>query len=228
MRSFYKFLQKRKIIQDSKIFVISFPKTDKLCPRAISQEDTQRIIEYLNAQSDDWVAERDKALFTLTYASGLRISELLGLTSNKINQEYIKVTGKGNKDRIIPLIPKAYKILSSYLTKQPFKIKSNEPIFRGVKGGVLNPRIFQRIIANIRFDLNLPENFTPHSIRHSFATHLLENDANIRQVQGLLGHESITSTEKYLKISNKHLISQFQKTSNFQKRVLKSKVFRLY
>ena len=100
---------------------------------------------------------------------------------------------------------------------QPFKLNKNDEIFRGVKGGKLNPRIFQRVIEELRYSLNLDDNFTPHSIRHSFATHLIENEANLRQVQELLGHSSISSTEKYLKISNKHLINQFQKYQTFKK-----------
>ena len=217
LRSFYKFLRKQNLIEDSDIFAISFPKTDKLCPRAATTQDISRIIENLNETANDWVGIRNKSLFILNYASGLRISELLSLTKSMIFEDYIKVLGKGNKERIIPLIPEAKSAINKYLKTQPFKLNKDDEIFRGIKGGKLNPRIFQRVIEELRYSLNLDDNFTPHSIRHSFATHLIENEANLRQVQELLGHSSISSTEKYLKISNKHLIKQFQKYQTFKK-----------
>lgn len=213
LRSFYKYLKKQGIIEDSAIFTLSFPKIDNLCPRAISQNDIKRIIEYLDEINNDWIDTRNRTLFILTYASGVRISELTGLKLANIHPEYIRIEGKGKKERIIPLLPLARSMIDLYLKQQPFIIKKDEAIFRGIKGGILNPRMFQRIIEQIRRDLNLADNFTPHSIRHSFATHLLENNANLRQVQSLLGHESISSTQKYLKITKQHLLEQFNKHS---------------
>jgi integrase/recombinase XerC len=217
LRSFYKHLKKRKYIEDSAIFSISFPKTDKLCPRALSVHNISRIIDALDENTDNWVGIRNKTLFLLNYASGMRISELLSLTDNMIFEDFIKVVGKGNKERIIPLIPEAKTAINEYLKAQPFKLNKDDEIFRGEKGGKLNPRIFQRVIEDLRYKLNLDDNFTPHSLRHSFATHLIENEANLRQVQELLGHTSISSTEKYLKITNKHLVEQFQKYQTFKK-----------
>ena len=216
IRSFFNYLKNQKIIKNSDIFLISFPKNKNLLPKSLAKNDMERIYDFINNNQNNWVSLRDKALFILTYASGMRISELISITKDNLFEEHILVKGKGKKERIIPLLPIAKVIIDDYLVKLPFKIDNKDHIFRGVKGGVLNPRIFQRVIENIRNSLNLAANFSPHSIRHSFATHLLENNVNLRQIQSLLGHESINTTQKYLKVSKKHLIESFNKTHSLK------------
>jgi integrase/recombinase XerC len=158
-----------------------------------------------------WVLARDEAVLTLLYGCGLRISEALSLTPGATEGPVLTITGKGNKTRIVPLLPVAQKAVAQYLELCPFPLSPKQPMFRGVKGGPLNARNIQLLIARLRGALGLPETATPHALRHSFATHLLANGADLRVIQELLGHASLSTTQVYTEVNRAHLLEQYRK-----------------
>jgi integrase/recombinase XerC len=149
-------------------------------------------------------------LLQLIYACGLRISEALNLKISDINSNLIiKVKGKGNKERYIPILPNVFSEIQDLIKMCPYCSEKSSFIFYGKLGKKLNPSIFQQIIRNVRNKLGLPESTTPHTFRHSFATHLLENSGDLRTIQELLGHSSLSTTQRYTKIDTKRIISAF-------------------
>lgn len=161
------------------------------------------IEEYGNSQ---WIEVRNKALLVLIYASGLRISEALSITKLHLqNLEFIKIMGKGSKERVIPWLTIARNLITEYLEKLPYELKDDEPIFRGKQGKKLQPPVFNRELIKLKRFYGLPEHLSAHSFRHSFASHLLENGADLRSIQELLGHKSLSTTQSYTKTSIKHL-----------------------
>lgn len=149
---------------------------------------------------------RNKALLILIYASGLRISEALSITKIHLqNLDFIKVVGEGNKERVIPWLPIVRSLIEEYLKLLPYDLNDQEPIFRGKQGKKLQPPVFNRELIKLRRFYGLPEYLTAHSFRHSFASHLLENGADLRSIQELLGHKSLSTTQSYTKTNIKHL-----------------------
>ena len=145
---------------------------------------------------------RDAAVVTLLYGCGLRISEALGLRGRDWPMgESLRITGKGGKERIVPVLPVARDAVGIYLQLCPFEPEPEAPLFRGARGGALNPRLIQKVTEKARLQLGLPATATPHAMRHSFATHLLNRGANLRMVQELLGHRAINSTQVYTKVA---------------------------
>ena len=154
---------------------------------------------------------RDQAVLTLLYGCGLRISEALNLTTRDTEAATLSITGKGNKTRLVPQLPAARDAIALYRELCPLALKPREPMFRGVKGGPLNARNIQLLIARLRGALGLPETATPHALRHSFATHLLANGADLRVIQELLGHASLSTTQVYTEVNRAHLLEQYRK-----------------
>jgi integrase/recombinase XerC len=150
-------------------------------------------------------------VLTLLYACGLRISEALALTPAAARGNPLSITGKGNKTRLVPVIPAAREAIDDYLARCPFALKPQEPMFRGVRGGPLNARNIQLLIEGLRGALGLPDTATPHALRHSFATHLLGNGADLRVIQELLGHASLSTTQIYTEVNRAHLLEQYRK-----------------
>ncbi len=210
MRNFYKFLIDHNCCQSSKIFSIKTPKKAVTNPKALSIDDTLECIAHLSNIKKDWTNLRDETLLILIYATGLRISEALSVTKNHLKEEALKIKGKGKKERIIPLLPILRSKLSDYLDRIPFVLSDNEPIFVGKFGKTLHASTFRIIIQKMRNALGLSKNVTPHVFRHSFATHLLNNGANLRAIQELLGHVSLSSTQKYTKIELTHLKKAYE------------------
>jgi integrase/recombinase XerC len=162
-------------------------------------------------ETPKWVLARDSAVLTLLYACGLRISEALSLSPYQARSQPLSITGKGNKTRIVPILPRAREAIDIYLSLCPFALKDHEPMFRGVKGGPLNARNMQLLIERLRGALGLPDTATPHALRHSFATHLLGNGADLRVIQELLGHASLSTTQVYTEVDRTHLLAQYRK-----------------
>lgn len=207
IKNFYKFLEKTDELHNHVVFSIKSPKKSKLLPKALSEEEVNisldHIEEYGNSQ---WIEIRNKALLVLIYASGLRISEALSITKLHLqNLEFIKIMGKGSKERVIPWLTIARNLITEYLEKLPYELKDDEPIFRGKQGKKLQPPIFNRELIKLKRFYGLPEHLSAHSFRHSFASHLLENGADLRSIQELLGHKSLSTTQSYTKTSIKHL-----------------------
>ena len=149
----------------------------------------------------------------LLYGCGLRISEALNLNySNFTNEDYLIIKGKGNKERIVPMMDYIRKSIMNYLEICPYEFTNDDPLFIGKRRKRLSPRIIQYALEKIRTSLSLPETATPHALRHSFATHLLENGGDLRTIQELLGHSSLSTTQKYTKVENSQLLNIYTKT----------------
>ena len=213
LRSLFNFLNRNNLLKNNEITKIKTPKISKLLPKPVSIENIKLIInEIKQLQRSNWENERDIAITLLLYGCGLRISEALSINKNNLtNGEFIKIDGKGKKQRMVPIISVVSEQISIYLTICPFDIKNTQKIFRTTKNQDYYPLAFQNLILKLRRKFNLSENITPHSFRHSFASHLLEEGADIRSIQMLLGHEMLGTTEIYTKITKDNLISNHQK-----------------
>jgi integrase/recombinase XerC len=161
---------------------------------------------------EDWIAARDAAVLTLLYGCGLRISEALGLTGAAHPlPEVLRITGKGNKTRIVPVLPAARAAVARYVALAPFELTPAEPLFRGARGGALNPRLIAKAMEQARHRLGLPATATPHAMRHSFATHLLSAGGDLRAIQELLGHASLSTTQAYTAVDAARLMEVYEK-----------------
>lgn len=212
-RSFCKFLTRQYGIEISAIDLLQSARIKKQLPRPLSIEQIRQLLSEIELQSGDvWIGLRDKALFTLLYATGLRISEALSLKGDVLIQsKYITVVGKGGKERVIPMVEAVHQALTDYARACPYPIVQSTPLFLGSKGNVLNPGIAQQTLRRYRQNLGLPDSVTPHALRHSCATHLMESSSDLRAIQELLGHASLSSTQVYTKLEQKQLMSSFMK-----------------
>ncbi len=215
LKSLFKFFNRHKIIANKEIENIKPPKLGKPIPKAVDKIDIDSIVNLIGEFSkEEWLKKRDLALLTLIYGSGMRISEALSLTKNHLNNNgVVVITGKGNKQRMIPLLPIVEKRIDEYLAALPHQINNNEPIFLGLRGKKYQAAAFEKLIQNIREFLSLPDTISPHSFRHSFATHLLEAGGDLRTIQELLGHSSLSTTQRYTKIDKKRLLEVYNKVS---------------
>lgn len=215
LRSFYKYLSVNEILHNSDIQKIRTPKVVKPLPRSVDLSDINRILEAIKEfRKQEWEVKRDQALLTLIYGCGLRISEALSINKKSLeNGDSLTVSGKGKKQRMIPLLPIIKSKISQYLAICPYQIDADQPIFLSKLGKQYSRYDFDGLIAKIRLNLNLPDNITPHSFRHSFATHLLESGADLRSIQDLLGHENLSTTQRYTKIDKERLLSVYNQFS---------------
>jgi integrase/recombinase XerC len=206
VKNFYKFLYLETGNMNDAIFSINGPKKQSSVPKALSKENTESAIDNVaNFSKDRWIGKRDIAILMLIYGSGLRISELLSITKNHLTGDIVKIIGKGNKERIIPLIESVKLSILDYLNELPYKIEDDIPIFLGRNGKILQAPVFRRQLIKLRRALGISESTSPHSFRHSFATHLLENGADLRSIQELLGHKNLSTTQNYTKVNFQHL-----------------------
>lgn len=219
LKCFFKFLKKGGFIKESDISKLGFPKIPKLLPKALTVEEVERICKLLE-EGEDWKDRRNEALVFLIYGLGLRISEALSLNRKDFSKtmQFLKIKGKGEKERIIPILQVVKDKINQYINCSTIPLLPDYPLFitgkRDAKSGKpqrLTPREFQKVIANLRTILGLPKFFTPHALRHSFATHIIESGGSIRNMQGLLGHASLSTTQKYVKISAKTLKDSYLK-----------------
>jgi integrase/recombinase XerC len=209
VKSFYKFIHQVTGQTNHAVMNIKSPKKSKPLPKSLSFEEVMRAIN--DVYIDDWVGLRDKALLMLIYASGLRISESLSITQNHLKSEYILIKGKGGKERMVPWIEAAKIAIREYLSKLPYALEDDDPIFRGEKGKILSTGVFSRQLIALRRSLGLPEHTSAHAFRHSFATHLLESGADLRSIQELLGHSDLSATQRYTKVNIEHLTKSYNK-----------------
>ncbi|OFW99662.1 MAG: hypothetical protein A3J37_07625 [Alphaproteobacteria bacterium RIFCSPHIGHO2_12_FULL_45_9] len=205
VKNFLHWLDKQGIMHNAAITLVRTPKLPHKLPRPMEQVQAFRLI--FDDVADDWVSLRDRALFTLLYACGLRINEALGLNIADLPRDgYVRVMGKGGKERQVPTLPIVMESLAAYRAKCPYAEISTRPLFMGERGKRLNQGIAQKAMRDLRGLLNLPDTATPHALRHSFATHLLENGANLREIQELLGHSSLSTTQRYTEVNAEELI----------------------
>ena len=214
IKSLYRYLEKTDNVHCHGLYLIRPPKKRPPLPKALDPEQTFSAIDSENILGSlEWIYLRNKALLTLIYSSGLRISEALSITKKHlINKEFLYIIGKGKKQRAVPWIEAAFKIIELYLQALPYEINDDEPIFRGERGKILQRSVFGLELIKMRHIIGLPESFSAHTLRHSFATHLLENGANLRSIQDLLGHQSLSTTQKYTKINPAHLHAVYNKS----------------
>lgn len=189
------------------------PRLKKGLPRPVTPDEAVNLAEGVEALAGDgWTGARDRAVLLLMYGSGLRIAEALSLTGRDVPLgEVLQVTGKGGKQRVVPILPITRAAVSEYARLCPWPLGANEPLFRGAKGGALSPGMVQRAMAQARRALGLPDSATPHTLRHSFATHLLSAGADLRSLQELLGHASLGSTQIYTRVDAASLLENYRK-----------------
>lgn len=215
LKSFFDFLNQNKLIKNHEIKKVKTPKISATIPKAVDEIDITKIfaaIEKLN--KDEWQIKRDIALLTLIYGCGLRISEALSISTKSLeNSNHLIVDGKGKKQRMVPLLKIVRKKIAEYLAACPFKLAHDQPLFLNSKGKTYSRRDFSAVIQKVRENLGLQETVTPHAFRHSFATHLLEAGGDLRVIQELLGHESLSTTQRYTKIDKNRLLNVYQKVS---------------
>ncbi|WP_292287453.1 tyrosine recombinase XerC [Marivita sp.] len=212
VKSFYRWLAERESFEPTAVLSTRAPKFEKKLPRPLNEDAARAMIDTVGEQSrKGWVGARDMAVVTLLYGCGLRISEALGLTGQDLPlSEAIRITGKGGKERVVPVLPVARQALATYIAACPFEMEPGSPVFRGVRGGALSPRIVQKATEQARMQLGLPATATPHAMRHSFATHLLSAGGDLRAIQELLGHSSLSTTQAYTSVDTVHLMKVYE------------------
>lgn len=213
LRSLFKFLNQNNLIKNKEIDKVKTPKAARPVPKAVDKIDIENVLaEVDKIHKTKWQAKRDIALLTLIYGCGLRISEALMVTKQNLeNSQTLIIDGKGKKQRMVPLLPVVNQKIADYLSICPFEISFSTPIFLGAKGKIYTRRDFSSLILKIRRNLNLSETITPHAFRHSFATHLLEAGGDLRTIQELLGHEGLSTTQRYTQVDIARLLSVYEK-----------------
>lgn len=215
VKSFFFFLRKQGFLDQSPLTTLKGPKKPDALPKALTREDIFLLLEKTELSGqEDWIVHRDRALFTLLYGTGLRISEALSLSQGEVLPEktFLKIYGKGRKERIVPLLDVIAKKIKDYLDLCPYASTPSSPLFYGVKGAPLSAGVAEKALRDLRRLLGLPETLTPHALRHSFATHLLEENTNLRAIQELLGHAQLSTTQRYTKVTGKRLMEVYTKT----------------
>lgn len=214
VRSFLRFLERRGLVNAAGAAALRAPKQPKSLPKPLTAADARRVVSAGEQLAEEpWIAARNAAVLTLLYGCGLRISEALGLTGADLaspRETVLRVTGKGGKTRLVPVLPVAFAAVEAYRRLCPYDLDARGPLFRGVRGGPLNPAIVQREMARLRSALGLPETATPHALRHSFATHLLGRGGDLRTIQELLGHASLSTTQIYTGVDTARLLDVYE------------------
>lgn len=189
------------------------PKHRRKLPRPLTEDGAAAMLDEIGSDArEDWIAARDTAVATLLYGLGLRISEALSLTgADHPLPASLRITGKGGKARPVPVLPAAAEAVATYVRLCPFELALDQPLFRGARGGPVNPRLIQRAMEQARLRLGLPATATPHALRHSFATHLLSAGGDLRAIQELLGHASLSTTQGYTAVDAARLMEVYEK-----------------
>lgn len=210
IKNFLNWLDRQGIVHNAAIGIVRTPKKPHKLPRPLYEKQA---LELIHLPADDWVSLRNRALFTLLYGCGLRINEALSLNIRDVPRDgYLRVVGKGRKERMVPVLQIVDKSLGDYRAACPFGETPDRPLFMGERGKRLQQQIAQKALRDLRIELRLPETATPHALRHSFATHLLQNGANLREIQELLGHASLSTTQRYTDINAEELMKVYRKS----------------
>lgn len=214
LRSFLRHMERKGLVNAAGAGAIRSPKQPKSLPKPLTGNQAITVVQADAQLSDEpWIAARNAAVLTLLYGCGLRISEALDLTPKAFDGEgnILRVTGKGRKTRIVPLLPVVREAVESYVRLCPYHLEADAPLFRGARGGKLQPAIIQREMQRLRSALGLPDSATPHALRHSFATHLLSGGGDLRTIQELLGHASLSTTQVYTAVDAARLLDVYEK-----------------
>lgn len=205
LRGFYKFLGKNYDVKNDAIGLISSPKVPRKLSKAIDPIDVENMHDAIRAidSREPWIAARDWALVVLLFGCGLRISEALGLTNRDVrgHPEVLRIIGKGKKERLVPVLPAVWDAMDKYVDARPFGNDADDALFRSVRGLPMSARMAEKVVESLRCYLQLPDYVTPHALRHTFATALLSGGADLRSLQELLGHSSLSTTQLYTKVN---------------------------
>lgn len=219
LRSFGRFLEREGKGKVGALSAIRAPKVAKTLPKPLPMASAKRLADADERAGEDretWILARDAAVMALLYGSGLRISEALGLKRREVPRpgegNVLIVTGKGNKTRMVPVLQNVLALVQEYVAMCPYPLPAEGPIFLGARGGPLSPRIIQLAMERLRGALGLPDSATPHALRHSFATHLLSRGGDLRAIQELLGHSSLSTTQIYTGIDSERLLEVYAST----------------
>ena len=219
IRSLLRFLERRGLVNAAGAAALRAPRQPKSLPKPLTASDAKHVVSVEGQLAEQpWIAARNAAVLTLLYGSGLRISEALGLSCRALSgadlsspaDTVLRVAGKGGKTRLVPVLPVALRAIAEYRRLCPYHLDPKGLLFRGARGGPLNPAIVQRDMAKLRSALNLPDTATPHALRHSFATHLLGRGGDLRTIQELLGHASLSTTQIYTGVDTARLLEIYQ------------------
>jgi integrase/recombinase XerC len=211
VRSFFRFLARRHGVANPALKLIATPRGKRPVPRALGVEQAVAVTDEIAGMTDAaTIQARDTALFTLLYGCGLRIAEALSLDVRDAPEAALRVVGKGGKERIVPVLPAVREAVASWLKLHPDR-RPDSPLFVGARGGRLDPAVAQRTLRQFRRLHGLPEHATPHALRHSFATHLLAGGADLRSIQDLLGHASLSTTQRYTAVDEARLVAVWRK-----------------
>ena len=212
LRQYFRWLEAREIIKNRAVLQLALPKIPHSVPKPLNVENAAAVVEHGMETELDWVAARDVAVLLLLYGSGLRIAEALGIKAKDAptgDRDMLRIVGKGNKERLVPVLPVVRNAVARYLALCPYTPGPDDALFRGAKGGPLSPRLIQLAMERLRARLGLPATATPHALRHSFATHLLSAGGDLRQIQELLGHASLSTTQAYTEVDRERLLAVY-------------------
>jgi len=214
IRSLLRFLEKHGLANAAGAAALRAPRQPKSLPKPLAAQDALRVVAAGEQLVEEpWIAARNAAVLTLLYGCGLRISEALGLGGGELaspRDGVLRVTGKGGKTRIVPVLPAALEAVAAYRRLCPYHLAVDRPLFRGARGGPLAPAVLQRDMRRLRGALGLPDTATPHALRHSFATHLLGRGGDLRAIQELLGHSSLSTTQIYTGVDAARLLEAYE------------------
>jgi integrase/recombinase XerC len=219
VKSFYRLAIKRGLIDQTSLTALRTPKLPRSLPKPLTAPEAMEAVAAIgDQQHESWIGKRDVAVLTLLYGCGLRISEALALTRGDVpapdgagqhGMGLLRILGKGRKERVVPILPVVSDAIRDYLAACPYGGDASDPLFVGARGGVLSPRLIQRAMQHLRAALGLPETATPHALRHSFATHLLAGGGDLRAIQELLGHASLSTTQRYTEVDAAQLMAVY-------------------
>ena len=214
LKNFFHWLENSHNIFNSAISKLDSPKKDSKLPRPIAVNDIKNLFSaFENKKEKRWIISRNQAIFLLLYTCGLRISEAINMKTNELPlNTSILVKGKGKKERMVPILNIANQAIENYTKQCPYPISNSEYVFLGIRGNRMLPRSFQKAMERARNSIGLPSSTTPHSLRHSYATHLLNAGTDLRSIQKLLGHSSLSSTQIYTQIEQKRLLQVYKST----------------
>ncbi|HEX7006427.1 MAG TPA: tyrosine recombinase XerC [Alphaproteobacteria bacterium] len=219
-RSLFRFLDRTNVLSNPAVALVAAPRLPRSVPKPLAADEAADALDQAGAHArEPWIGKRDVALLTLLYGCGLRLDEALRLDRRDAPRgDVMPITGKGNKTRLVPVLPAVREAIADYLAACPYQGAADAPLFMGARGGRLSPRVAQRVMQRLRRALGLPETATPHALRHSFATHLLAAGGDLRTIQELLGHASLSTTQRYTAVVPEQLLAVYDRAHPRAKR----------
>lgn len=214
LRMFFRWLEAETTLTNRALMQVALPKVPHSVPKPLNVEKALEVTSPGASANLDWVAARDAAVLLLLYGCGLRISEALSIQARDAphpGRDTLRIVGKGGKERMVPVLPFVQNAVQRYVELCPYPLSPDSPLFLGAKGGPLSPRLIQLAMERLRAELALPDTATPHALRHSFATHLLSAGADLRQIQELLGHASLSTTQVYTEVDRDRLLAVYDR-----------------